>query len=46
MIIAGLTAAAVTASKWILAAKIMTIVGSTMVATAPAFEKIKDERKR
>lgn len=41
MFMAGLVAAAATASKWLIAAKVMTTVGSAMVAVAPAVEKMK-----
>ena len=45
MLFASLVTAAAAASKWLIAAKIMTTVGAAMVAVSPAVEKMKSERK-
>ena len=45
MLITGLLFAAATASKWLLAGKIMTTLGTGLIAIAPAVENLKNERK-
>ena len=45
MLFTSFAIAAGTATKWLLAAKIMTTVGMGCLTAAPAIEKIKNNRK-
>lgn len=44
MILSLITVGAATAAKWLVAAKVMTAVGTGFIIAAPAVEKIKNKR--
>ncbi len=45
MLFTSLALAAAAASKWLIAGKIMTAVGTGLLTAAPVVEKIKKERR-
>lgn len=46
MVLSLITAAAVATTKWLVAAKVMTAVGTGCLIAAPAVEKLKDKKER
>ena len=46
MIISSLVAVAAATSKWLLAGKVMTVVGSGLITASPAIEQIRKGRRR
>ena len=46
MLFTSLAVAAATASKWLIAGKIIATVGTGLLTTAPAIEKMKRERRQ
>ena len=46
MLFASMAVVAATASKWLLAGKIMATVGTGLLTAAPAIERMKQERRK
>lgn len=46
MLFTSLAVAATAASKWLIAGKIMTTVGATMVAVSPVVDRMKENREK